>query len=124
MSAVDRNLACSAIDPEPGYAIEIQPPVPWPKDGEISFENISLSYSREGSRVLKDISFTVYPRERFGITGRPGAGKSSIAHALFRMAECCGKVTVDGVKIGNLDLQASRRGMSIITKEPDRKSVV
>jgi len=28
MSAVDRNLACSVIDPEPGYALEIQPPVP------------------------------------------------------------------------------------------------
>ena len=118
MSAVDRNLACSAIEPEPGYAIEIQPPVPWPKDGEISFENISLSYSREGSRVLKDISFAVYPGERFGIAGRPGAGKSSIAHALFRMADCGGKITVDGVKINSLDLQASRRGMSIITKEP------
>lgn len=118
MSAVDRSLACSEIEPEPGYAIETQPPVPWPKDGGINFECVSLSYSREGSRVLKDIFFTVQPGEKFGIAGPPGAGKSSIAHALFRMPECGGKIAVDGVRISNLDLQASRRSMSIITKDP------
>lgn len=118
MSAVDRNLACSEIEREPGYAIEIQPPIPWPKDGGISFECVSLSYSREGSRVLKDISFTVQPGEKLGIAGRPGTGKSSIVNALFRMPECGGKVTIDGVRINNLEPQASRRGMSIITKEP------
>jgi len=57
------------------------------------------------------------PGEKFGIAGPPGAGKS-IAHALFRMPECGGKITVDGVRISNLDLQASRRSMSIITKDP------
>lgn len=118
MSAVDRNLACSEIEPEPGYGIEMQPPVPWPKDGVVNFECVSLSYSREGPRVLKDISFTVHPGEKFGIAGRPGAGKSSIALALFRMPECGGKIKVDGVRISNLELQASRRSMSIITKEP------
>ena len=119
MSAVHRNLACAEIVPEPGYAMEIQPPVPWPKDGAISFENISLSYTREGSRVLKEISFTVYPGERFGIAGRPGAGKSSIINALFRMVpDCAGKIMIDDVKINSLNLQASRRGISVITKEP------
>ena len=119
MSAVYRNLACAEIVSEPGYAMEIQPPVPWPKDGAVSFENISLSYSREGSRVLKEISFDVYPGERFGITGRPGAGKSSIVNALFRLVpDCAGKIMIDDVTINNLDLQRSRRGISIITKEP------
>ena len=38
MSAVYRNLAYAEIVPEPGYAMEIQPPGPWPKDGAVSFE--------------------------------------------------------------------------------------
>ena len=49
VSAVYRNLAYAVIVPEPGYAMEIQSPVPWPKDGAVSFESNSLSYSREGS---------------------------------------------------------------------------
>ncbi|XP_068720659.1 multidrug resistance-associated protein 5-like [Montipora capricornis] len=114
MSAVRRNLACSAIEPEPSYTIEMSPPLPWPKDGKISLEYVSFSYSREGPRVLKDISFTVNPGEKFGIAGRPGSN----VNALFRMPECGGKITVDGVGISNLELQASRRGISVITKEP------
>lgn len=118
MSAVDRNLACSEIEPEPGYLNEMLPPLQWPKDGRISFECASLSYSEEGARVLKDVTFTVNPGEKFGITGRQGSGKTSIINALFRMPECGGKITIDGVSINGLELQASRRAISIITKEP------
>ena len=118
MSAVERNQTCSEIESEPGYAIGTQPPIPWPKEGAIRFESVSFSYHKEGTRALKDVSFTVNPGEKFGVTGRPGAGKSSIAHALFRMPESGGQITIDGVKLKRLDLQATRRALSIIPKEP------
>lgn len=103
MSVVDCNLVCFVIDLEFGYVIEIQLFVLWLKDGEIIFENIFLSYSREGLRVLKDILFIVYFWEWFGIVGRLGVGKLFIVYVLFWMVECCGKIIVDGVKINNFD---------------------
>lgn len=43
------------------------------------------------------MSFTVHPGERVGIVGRTGAGKSSIAQALYRGVELeQGKIVVDG----------------------------
>ena len=79
---------------------------------------LSVYHLATAGPVLKDISFTVNPGEKFGIAGRPGSGKTSIVNALFRMPECGGKIMVEGVGISNLELQASRRGISVITKEP------
>ena len=37
--------------------------------------------------VLKGVSFTINPREKVGIVGRTGAGKSSLTLSLFRIIE-------------------------------------
>lgn len=37
--------------------------------------------------VLKDISFEVKPREKVGVVGRTGSGKSSLAMVLCRLVE-------------------------------------
>jgi ATP-binding cassette subfamily C (CFTR/MRP) protein 5 len=33
---------------------------------------------------LKGVSFTIKPKEKIGIVGRTGAGKSTVAMSLFR----------------------------------------
>lgn len=51
------------------------------------FKNFSMRY-REGLPViLKRLNFRIHDREKVGIVGRTGAGKSSIIQALFRIAE-------------------------------------
>lgn len=56
----------------------------WPYNGEIKFDGISLRYSPKGKTVLKNLTFKVQPKEKLGIVGRSGSGKSSIINALFR----------------------------------------
>ena len=68
--------------------------------------------------VLKDVSFTIKPQQRIGIAGRTGAGKSSLVSALFRMPEPAGRIIVDGVDIQSLNIQSSRRAISVITQDP------
>ena len=80
-------------------------PQEWPTQGKIEFKSVELKYRPDLPLVLKGISFSIQPGEKIGIIGRTGAGKSSIAQALFRMVEPCGgAIEVDGVDIQQLGL--------------------
>lgn len=60
----------------------------WPtQNSQIEVQNLKFRYRPELDLTLKDISFTIKPREHIGIVGRTGAGKSSITVALYRLAE-------------------------------------
>lgn len=56
----------------------------WPKEGNVQFNNLQIRYREGLDLVLKGISFQVKAREKIGIVGRTGAGKSSLTLALFR----------------------------------------
>ncbi|KAG0200435.1 hypothetical protein BGX28_006514 [Mortierella sp. GBA30] len=62
-------------------------PKNWPDQGRIVFNNYCARYREGLDLVVKDVSFTVEPREKVGIVGRTGAGKSSLMLALFRIIE-------------------------------------
>ena len=118
MTSVERVLAYTRLEPEPGYALQARIPSDWPREGRIEFEDVSLKYTPGGRQVLQDISLTVAPTQRVGIVGRSGAGKSSLVSALFRMPDPTGRVLIDGVDIGTLNLQVARRAMAVITQDP------
>jgi ABC-type multidrug transport system fused ATPase/permease subunit len=65
------------------------------------------------------VSFKVQPKEKVGIVGRTGSGKSTIALSLFRFIEAYqGSIMIDEIditKIGTSDLRSS---MSIIPQDP------
>ncbi len=53
--------------------------------------------------VLKDVSFSLNSKEKIGIAGRTGAGKSSLAVALFRLAELDeGRIVIDDKDISKI----------------------
>ena len=75
---------------------------------------------REGlDLVLKGVSLRIKPREKIGICGRTGAGKSSLTLALFRIIEpVTGKILLDGRDIYNLGLHRLRSALTIIPQDP------
>lgn len=91
-------------------------PENWPSKGEVKYSNVSMSYSHE--KVLKEITFTVKPKEKIGIVGRTGAGKSSIISTLFRLYDYEGEIHVDNVEIKSLSLEYLRQHISIIPQDP------
>lgn len=82
-----------ALESAPGKA----PVASWPQRGKIEFKNVSLRYFDNEDPVLKDLNFTIEAREKVGVVGRTGAGKSSLIACLFRMTEYDGQILIDGV---------------------------
>ena len=54
-----------------------------------------------------------------GVVGRSGAGKSSLFGAIFRLVEPeSGRITLDGVDCGAIELALLRKAVGIIPQEP------
>ncbi|KAL4010215.1 hypothetical protein IC575_030445 [Cucumis melo] len=96
-----------------------RPPSGWPSFGVIKFDSVVLRYRPELPPVLHGISFSVLSKEKVGIVGRTGAGKSSILNALFRIVELdTGRIFIDGLDIAKFGLWDLRKVVGIIPQSP------
>ncbi|XP_068699718.1 ATP-binding cassette sub-family C member 4-like isoform X2 [Montipora foliosa] len=118
MTSVERVISYTKIHSEPGYSSEDRPPESWPTDGSLTIEDLSLVYFEGGPCVLKDVNVRVFSKQKVAVVGRTGAGKSTLVSALFRMPDPVGKVIIDGVDIGSINLQEARRSMVVINQDP------
>ncbi|XP_060603904.1 ATP-binding cassette sub-family C member 4-like [Ruditapes philippinarum] len=90
----------------------------WPKTGGISFRGASLKYPGNDRPALEDLYFTIRDKEKVGIVGRTGAGKSSLITMLFRLVEPDGYISIDGEDIKEIDLHALRKQIAIVPQDP------
>ncbi|CCE80487.1 Piso0_003604 [Millerozyma farinosa CBS 7064] len=117
--AVERIMEYSSLKSEAPQVIESnRPKSSWPSEGNILFRDYSAKYRPELDLVLKDINLTISPREKVGIVGRTGAGKSSLTLALFRIIEAVdGDIAIDDVVTKDIGLSDLRRHLSIIPQD-------
>ncbi|KAK9870546.1 hypothetical protein WA026_008108 [Henosepilachna vigintioctopunctata] len=90
----------------------------WPSQGCIEFKNVSLTYEKYSETVLRNLTFTIKPREKIGVVGRTGAGKSSLIVSLFRLYETEGDILIDDVNIKTLPLRSLRNQVALIPQDP------
>ncbi|NXN35947.1 MRP1 protein, partial [Rhinoptilus africanus] len=91
----------------------------WLTEGRIEFRNYSLRYRPNLELALKHVNFTINGQEKVGITGRTGAGKSTLAVGLLRLVEAAdGAILIDGLDIAQLGLHDLRTKITVIPQDP------
>ncbi|KAM9344115.1 LOW QUALITY PROTEIN: ATP-binding cassette sub-family C member 4-like [Pholidichthys leucotaenia] len=118
MTSVERVVEYTELDSEAPWETDKQPPSNWPMTGSITFDRVNFSYSASEPLVLKNLSVVFTSREKVGIVGRTGAGKSSLISALFRLSEPEGRILIDGFLTSEIGLHTLRQNMSIIPQDP------
>lgn len=120
MNSVERIKEYLDVEQEaPAVIEETKPAANWPAQGSVDFVNYTTRYREDLEPVLRNVSFKINPLEKVGIVGRTGAGKSSLALALFRGLEAVeGKILIDNVDIGLIGLQDLRESITIVPQDP------
>ncbi|XP_056359573.1 ATP-binding cassette sub-family C member 6 isoform X2 [Oenanthe melanoleuca] len=91
----------------------------WPTEGRIEFRNYSLCYRPGLELALRGVTVSINGQEKIGITGRTGAGKSSLAVGLLRLVEAAeGAILIDGQDIAQLGLHDLRTKITVIPQDP------
>lgn len=120
MNSVERIKEYLDIEQEaPAFNEKNRPAANWPSQGSVEFIGYTTRYRAGLEPVLRDVTFKINPLEKVGIVGRTGAGKSSLALALFRGLEAeQGKILIDNVDIGLIGLQDLREAITIVPQDP------
>jgi ATP-binding cassette subfamily B protein len=84
--------------------------------GNIEFRNLTFSYN--GTPLLRNISFSITQGMRVGIVGPIGCGKSTLMRLIPRLYPVeDGQLLIDGVDINRLPLAALRNAIGFVPQE-------
>ena len=120
MNSVERIQEYIDVQQEAEARIpDTAPAADWPSHGAVEFVDYGTRYRSDLDLVLRNVNFKIEACEKVGVVGRTGAGKSSMALALFRGLEAeQGKIIIDDVNIGEIGLQDLREAITIVPQDP------
>lgn len=116
--SVERILEYCQLKPEKQPEILQNVSSDWPSKGKVEFKKVSYRYSAEDEPVLRELTFSVNPKEKVCVVGRTGAGKSSLISSIFRLAIVEGDILLDDINTSSVELSILRSRISIIPQEP------
>lgn len=88
----------------------------WPANGKVEFKKACASYQVGGPLVLNNMSFIADAGTNFGITGRTGAGKSSILLTALGFLDYQGSILIDNTELRSVPLDILRSRITTITQ--------
>jgi ATP-binding cassette, subfamily B, bacterial len=88
------------------------------QNGQIEFKDVYFSFNKT-RRVLKDMNFTLAPKEKVALVGPSGAGKSTITNLLFRFYDLeRGKILIGNQNIAKVTQESLRENLALVPQEP------
>ena len=85
----------------------------------VRFEGVSFEYPARPGLVLDGLDLELFPGETVALVGASGAGKSTVASLLLRLAEpTVGRVSVGGADLARCDTESWRRQLAWVPQQP------
>ncbi len=117
------------LDTVPHVADKPGAPDPGKLAGRVVFEDVSFAYPpgedagtepRKPARpAVEHLDIVAEPGETIALVGATGSGKSTTLALLHRAFDpASGRITIDGIDIRDLPLQALRRNIGVVFQEP------
>uniref|UniRef100_A0A8R7V1Y5 ABC transporter C family member 10 n=1 Tax=Triticum urartu TaxID=4572 RepID=A0A8R7V1Y5_TRIUA len=118
--SVERVNQYMDIPSEAAEVIEENRPAPdWPQVGSVELKDLKIRYREDTPLVLHGITCKFQGRDKIGIVGRTGSGKTTLIGALFRLVEPAeGEIIIDSVNISKIGLHDLRSRLGIIPQDP------
>jgi ATP-binding cassette, subfamily B, multidrug efflux pump len=86
--------------------------------GQVEFVHVSFRYDEPSPPVLKNISFTVQPRQTMAVLGATGSGKTSLFQLLPRLYDIDeGQILIDGMDIRDMNVDDLRGQIGYVPQE-------
>lgn len=93
--------------------------LPRPVRGAVAYEGVTFRYADDLPAVISDLTLRIAPGEVLALVGRSGGGKTTIASLLPRFWDVSsGRITLDGIDVRDLTLEALRGAIGIVPQEP------
>lgn len=88
------------------------------QSGSIEFQNVSFSYTEQGTPVLSNINLSIPSGITVGIIGGTGSSKSTLVQLIPRLYDVMGgKVLVDGKDVRSLSLETLRQAVGMVLQK-------
>jgi ATP-binding cassette subfamily B protein len=85
--------------------------------GVIRFNQVNFNYS-EANPILENLDLTIAPKQKIGLIGSSGAGKTTLVKLLLRFYDVQqGSLEIDGQNIKNVTLESLRQNIAIIPQD-------
>ncbi|KAM3474997.1 hypothetical protein MY5147_003980 [Beauveria neobassiana] len=97
----------------------IEPVRSWPAEARIEVCDLAVRYDASAQPALRKVKFSVKSRQRLGIVGRTGSGKTTLTNAILRfIAVAQGQIIIDGVDVSTVKLDRLRKAITLIPQDP------
>lgn len=85
--------------------------------GAIQFDNVAFDYNN-GAKVFENKSITILPKQRVGLVGYSGSGKTTFINLILRFFNLkLGRILIDGQDISQVTQNSLRAAISMIPQD-------
>jgi ATP-binding cassette subfamily B protein len=84
----------------------------------VKLDNVTFTYPKAGTPVLKNINLSFKPGEKIAIVGHNGAGKTTLVRLLSRFyVPEQGEITINDIKLNDIKIDSWYKNMGVLFQE-------
>jgi ATP-binding cassette, subfamily B, bacterial len=117
----DAQSMLEVLATEPGVKDPVQPEPVRIKKGTVAFEHMDFAHdgSPKDAPLFKDLNLAIKSREKIGLVGHSGSGKTSLTKLLLRFNDVNdGQIVIDGQNIAAITQADLRSQIAYVPQEP------